>query len=100
MDEIADYTTANFRDNKPRSVWVVDTWRTLQQLKYKKLSGDITYSKVKGDKAVVIVQGRISTAAGDANQKEIYYLVKSGEKWLVNELVVTDEEIDLDKIEL
>ena len=49
---------------------------------------------------MVIVQGRISTAAGDANQKEIYYLVKSGEKWLINELAVSDEEVDLDKIEL
>ncbi len=78
MDKVADYTTANFRDNKPKSVWVVDTWRTLQQLKYKKLNGDITGSKIKGEKAVVIVQSRISTAAGDAIQKEIYYLVKSG----------------------
>ena len=42
MDEVAKYTTANFRDNKPKSVWVVDTWRTLHQLKYKKLNGDIT----------------------------------------------------------
>ncbi len=67
---------------------------------YIALNGDITDSNVKGEKAVVVVQSRISTAAGDANQKEIYYLVKSGEKWLVNELVVTDEEIDLDKIEL
>ena len=100
MDEVAKYTTANFRDNKPKSVWVVDTWRTLQQLKYKKLNGDITDSKVKGEKAVVVVQSRISTAAGDAIQKEIYYLVKSLEKWLINELVVTDEEVDLDKIEL
>ncbi len=24
MDEIADYTTPQFRDNKPKSVWVVD----------------------------------------------------------------------------
>ncbi len=100
MDEVAKYTTANFRDNKPKSVWVVDTWRSLQQLKYKKLDGDITDSKVKGDKAVMIVQGKIRTVAGDVSQKEIYYLVKSGEKWLVNELVVTDEEIDLDKIKL
>ncbi len=100
MDELTKFTTANFRENKPKSVWVVDTWRSLQQLKYKKLNGDITNSKINGGKAVVIVQSRISTAAGDANQKEIYYLIKDREKWLVNELVVTDEEVDLDKIEL
>ncbi len=32
MDKIADYTTANFRDNKPKSVWVVDTWRALKKI--------------------------------------------------------------------
>lgn len=78
----------------------MDTWRTLHKIKYKKLTGDIIGSKVKGDKAVVIVQSRISTAAGDANQKEIYYLVKNGEKWLIDELKVTDEEINLEEIEL
>ncbi len=100
MDELATFTTANFRDNKAKSVWVVDTWRALHQLKYKKLSGKIIDSKVKGERAVIIVQSKIGTAAGEANQKEIFYLVKSGKRWLINELVVTDEEVDLDKIEL
>ncbi len=100
MDELATFTTANFRDNKAKSVWVVDTWRALKKIEYKKFNGKIVDSKVKGDKAVVIIESRISTAAGDATQKEIYYLVKSGEKWLINDLVVTDEEVDLDKIQL
>lgn len=100
MDELAIFSTANFRDNKPKSVWVVDTWRALQEIEYKKLDGKIIDSKVKGDKAVVIVQGRIRTAAGEASHKKIYHLVKSGKKWLIDNLVVTDEEIDLDKIEL
>ncbi len=95
MDEIVDYTTTNFRDNKPKSVWVVDTWRALQEIEYKKLDGKIIDSKVKGDKAVVIVQDRITTVAGEASHKEIYHLTKSGEKWLIDNLVVTDEEVDL-----
>lgn len=26
MDEAADVTTAKFRDDRPKSVWVVETW--------------------------------------------------------------------------
>lgn len=100
MDEIADYTTANFRDNKPKSVWVVDTWKSLSRLKYQRLNSFIIDSKVKEDKAVVVVQAKISTAAGEASQKEVYYLIKETERWLIDELIVTDEEIDLNKIKL
>jgi len=100
MDEIADYTTPRFRDNKPKSVWVVDTWKTLNTMKYEKINSSVLDSKVKADKAVVIVNVKITTVGGDASQKEIFYLVKEGEIWLIDELVVTDEEIDVDKIQL
>jgi len=100
MDEVADYTTPRFRDNKPKSVWVVDTWKALHKMNYKKLTSTLLDSKVKGQRAVVIVTVKISTVGGDANQKEIFYLVKDGERWLIDELVVTDEEVDVNKIQL
>ena len=100
MDEIADYTTPRFRDNKPKSVWVVDTWKALKKIKYEKINSSILDSKVKGNKAVVVVEVKISTVGGKASQKEIFYLVKMGERWLIDELVVTDEEVDIDKIKL
>ena len=31
----ASYTTGKFRDNKPREVWVIDTWKALKSIKYK-----------------------------------------------------------------
>ncbi len=43
MDEIAGYTTPGFRDNKPKSVWVVETWKTLNKLKYKGVDSSISY---------------------------------------------------------
>ena len=43
MDEIADYTTTGFRDNKHKSVWVVETWKTLNKLKYKGVDSSISY---------------------------------------------------------
>jgi len=76
MDEIADYTTPNFRDNKPKSVWVVETWKSLYKLKYERLNSSVIDTKVKGNRAVVVV-------------KEIYYLVKEGERWLIDELWVS-----------
>jgi len=96
MHEIADYTTPGFRDNKPKSVWVVDTWKSLNKLKYKRLNSSIISSKVNDDEAIVIMESKIKTAAGEAIQKEVYYLVKEGKRWLIDELVVADEEIDQD----
>ena len=100
MDEIANYTTPKFRDNKPKSVWVVDTWKTLKKIKYEKLNSSVIDTKVKGDRAVVITEGKIKTVVGETAQKEIFYLVKEGQRWLINRLIVTDEEIDLNKIQL
>jgi hypothetical protein len=100
MDKITDYTTPNFRDNKPKSVWVVDAWKTLQEIQYEGVHSSVIESKVKGDKAIVIVEANIETAAREVTQKEIYYLVREGERWLIDELVVTDEEIDPEKLRL
>ncbi len=56
MDEIADYTTPSFRDNKPKSVWVVETWKTLKDIQYERLNSSVIGSQVKGDKAIVILE--------------------------------------------
>ena len=100
MDEIANYTTPKFRDNRPKSVWVVDTWKSLNKLKYERLNSSIVDTKVKGDKAIVVIEAKIKTAAGEVTQKEIYYLIREGRRWLIDELIVTDEEIDLNKVQL
>ncbi len=100
MDEIADYTTPGFRDNKPKSVWVVDTWKTLQKIQYERVNSSIMHSEIKDDKAVVIMEAKIKAVAGKVTQKEIYYLIREGERWLIDELVVTEEEIDPEKLRL
>jgi hypothetical protein len=100
MDEIANYTTPKFRDNKPKSVWIVDTWRTLKKIKYERLNSSVIDTKVKGDRAVVVTEAKIKTVVGETNQKDIFYLVKKGKRWLIDQLIVTDEEIDLNKVQL
>ena len=83
MDEIADYTTPKFRDNKPKSVWVVDTWKTLREIKFQRLNCSVIDTKVKDDKAIVVSETKIKTVVGETAQKEIFYLVKEGERWLM-----------------
>ena len=75
MDEIADYTTPRFRNNRPKSVWVVDTWKALRRLKYERINSNITDSRALGNKAVVAVEAKINTAAGEITQKEIYTIL-------------------------
>jgi len=100
MDDVADYTTAKFRDNKPKSVWVVETWRALKKLKYGRKAGKVIDSKIAGDKAIVLIDSEITTAAADVKQREVYTLTKEGGMWLIDDLIVMDEEIDLDKFPL
>ncbi len=100
MDEIADLTTPIFRNYQPKSVWVVDTWKALNLMGYERLSSSIVDSKIKDDKAIVLMEAKIKTVAGETIQKEIYYLIKEDKEWLIDDLTVTDEEVDLEKMRL
>ncbi len=100
MDEIGPYTTPKFRDDKPMSVWVAETWKALKQMEYEKLEIRVLDSKIKDKNALVAVQAKIKTVAGEADQKEIYYLILENNRWLIDDLVVTDEEIDLENMKI
>ena len=93
MDEAAAITTMNFRGGVPGSVWVAEVWPKLKIFEYKKLKTKILSIKIDGDKAIVIVQAKISTAGGDAVQKEIFSLVRFQDKWLVDDLRVMEEDV-------
>lgn len=94
MDRIAPRTTARFRGNRPVSVWVVETWRQLNTIDYKRLRGVISRTKTDQDRAAVIVNATIATRAGKTIQKEIYYLIKRNNAWLIDELDVVDENVN------
>ena len=100
MDEIGPYTSAKFRDDKPRTVWISETWKALKQMEYEKLEIKILDSKIKDKNALVAVQAKIKTVAGEVNQKEIYSLILENNRWLIDDLVVTDEEIDLENMKI
>jgi hypothetical protein len=100
MDEIGPYTTAKFRGNKPMSVWVVETWNALKQMEYERLKFEVLDSKITDKNALVAVQSKIKAVAGEADQKEIYSLILENNRWLIDDLVVTDEEIDLEKMKI
>jgi hypothetical protein len=100
MDECADITTAKFRDNEPKSVWVDDTWKALRQMKYEKLNSSVIDSKIENGKALVILNPAINTKAGKTTQKDVYFLSRKGDMWLIDEQIVTDEEVDVEKLAL
>ncbi len=98
MDAIAGYTTAKFRLNRPKSGWVVDVWRALKKMKYKRVGSVVVDSKVNGNKkAVILVEAKIKINEKETTQKEIYYLTREAEKWLIDDLVVVDGDIDLEE---
>jgi hypothetical protein len=99
MDAIAGYTTAKFRLNRPQSVWVVDIWRVLKKMNYKRVGSAVVDSKFNDNKkAVILVEAKIKINEKETTQKEVYYLTREAEKWLIDDLVVVDGEIDLKKI--
>jgi hypothetical protein len=100
MDEIGPHTTAKFRNDKPMSVWVAETWKALKQMQYEKLEFKVLDSKITDKNALIAVQAKIKTVAGEADQKEIYSLILENNRWLIDDLVVTDEEIDLEKMKI
>ena len=100
MDETADYTTGGFRDGRPKSVWIADTWKALQGMKYRRVYGSVIDANVKDNKAAVIVDAKIATSIGETEQKEIYHLIKKGQRWLIDQLQVTDENMSKEKMKL
>ncbi len=56
-------------------------------------------SKVNGKKkAVILVEAKIKIDEKETTQNEIYFLTREAEKWLIDDLVVVDREIDLEEI--
>jgi len=100
MDEIGEIVTEEFRDGKPVSVWMVETWNKLQQLEFEKLETKILSTKIKGDKALAIVDGKIRTKDGKTKHKAIDVLEMVDGRRLIDELRITDEDISMPELEI
>ena len=94
MDEAAAITTMKFRGGVPGSMWVADVYPKLEHWEYKKIKTEVLTAKIDEDKAVVVAQAKISTAVGETVQKEVYYLIRSRGKWLIDELEVLEEDVE------
>jgi hypothetical protein len=67
-------------------------------MKYKRLNSTVVDSMIKGDrKAAILVEAKIKIDEKETTQKEIYYLTREAEKWLIDDLVVVDGEVDLEE---
>ena len=100
MDKTADIITEKMRDGLPRTVWVYDRWKTMNEIEYKRLNSEILEVRKKNDKAVICMNSTISAGGTESNQKEIYTLVNRNGTWLIDSLKVTDEKLDSEEITL
>ena len=98
MDKTADIITEKMRDGLPRTVWVYDRWKTMNEIEYKRLHSEILEVKKKNDRAVVFMNTTISAGGTESSQKEIYTLVNRNGTWLTDSLKVTDEKPDTGEI--
>jgi hypothetical protein len=56
---------AIFGDNRLKSFWVMKTWKTVKEIMYKRLNSPVIDSRVKYDKTIAVVDGKIKTIAGE-----------------------------------
>lgn len=100
MDSVAGLTTAAFRKDRPESVWVVETWNALNKIGYRVVSSEPESRKIRGNRAVVVLRTRIGTVGGDADQREVYFLIRENGRWKIDDMKITDEIVDADKMML
>lgn len=98
MDDIGALVTPRFRDFKPVSVWVADTWRALNESEYHRQNGRVLESRVKENRAVVSMVATIKTVDGQIDQTEIYYLVMKNGQWLIAERTLSPGKVDLNAL--
>jgi len=95
LDEIGPYTTERFRQDRPIAVWVLQVWQELQKLEFEKHEFTIVDSEIdtENEVATVVARSTIETQAGITRQQEVFILVFERGKWKIDELFVTEEEL-------
>jgi len=99
LDDIGPYTTERFRLERPVSVWVVQVWQELQKLEFEKLEFKIVESDTDtaSNVATVVAQATILTQAGITRQQEVFILVFEQGRWKIDELFVTEEDVEVEE---
>lgn len=100
MDQCGPITTAHMRDDAPITVWVYDTYKGLKRLGYKVETSEVLEEKINGEVALVAVQTRSVAGGIYADQKEILTLRRINGKWLIDDLIVGDEQLEKPKKQL
>lgn len=99
LDDIGPHTTERFRLERPVAVWVVQVWQELQKLEFEKLEFKIVESNIDtaNNVATVVAQSTIQTQAGITRQQEVFILVLERGQWKIDELFVTQEDIEAEE---
>ncbi len=93
QDRASELTTLRFREGKVKKTWADETRRILKKIGYKHLGGEFLGEEIKGIEARVVLRTTIETIAGRSKQKEVYLLFLVNDKWLIDNIVIGEEEI-------
>jgi hypothetical protein len=94
FDRASDLTTLNFREGKTKKDWAAQASKILKAAKYRHLGGKVIAEKIEGIQALIILDASIDTIAGGAKQKELYELQSVDGHWLINDIIVKEEEVE------
>jgi len=93
LSKAAELTTPNLRGGRPKDKWMEDTQKTLKEIDYKFLKGNVIKQIVRpGEWARVDFRKNISTKDGNTNIDETYLLKYVDGNWLIDEVKNADEE--------
>ncbi len=91
LSKAAELTTLSFRGGRPKDKWIVDTQKTLKEMDYKFLKGNVMKQIVRpGEWARVDFRRSISTKDGEAKIEETYFLRYVDGNWLIDKVKSAD----------
>ncbi len=92
FDEASELTTLSFRNGITKKDWASKISKIMESIEYEHLGGKVVAEITKKDKSINILQSKIKTIVGGSYQKEVYELHNIEGKWLINEIVVKEED--------
>jgi hypothetical protein len=92
QDRASELTTLKFREGIPKKTWADETFRILKKGGYKHVDDKFLGISVRETSALVVIESTIETVMGKTKQKEFYLLNMENNEWLIEDILVEEEE--------
>ena len=92
MNKVAQVVTDDFRDGKSKPEWTADVSRQLREIRYERMDSEIRGVVSNEDTATVLMRVNIGSLVGPVEHDEVFRLVRDEDRWLIDELEVSNEQ--------